>query len=146
MGSSERGAGAPRATWAGRGGTPDVSHAVAERERGRRRLNATTVTVSLASVAAAGAVAAGLPGSTHTTVTDTGSSPAGSHAGSAGSSSTGTAGSSSTGTAGGSGPAGSSGSSPANSSSSSGSPNLQAPTYVPVQSNGGGQVTSGGTH
>jgi hypothetical protein len=39
-----------------------VNAAIAEREQGRARLNAATVTVSLASVAAAGVLAFGLPG------------------------------------------------------------------------------------
>ena len=42
----------------------DLSRAVAERERGRRRLTAATATVSFASVVGAGVVAAVLPGST----------------------------------------------------------------------------------
>ena len=54
----------------------DVSNAVAERERGRRRLNATTATVGFASVAAAGVVAISLPGSTHAAVTHPGKSTA----------------------------------------------------------------------
>lgn len=115
-----------------------VSRAVAERERGRRRLNAATATVGFASVVAAGAVAAVLPGSTHKTVTNSGSSSA----------STNTGGSSSNSGASGNGTANSgsgSGNSANSSNSSSGSSNLQAPAYTPVQSNGGGQVTSGGS-
>ncbi|HTU05493.1 MAG TPA: hypothetical protein VMG13_08065, partial [Trebonia sp.] len=54
--------GSPRA----RDGLRQMSRAIAERERGRRRLNAATATVGFASVLAAGAVAAVLPGSTHT--------------------------------------------------------------------------------
>ncbi|HEY6497011.1 MAG TPA: hypothetical protein VIZ43_27350, partial [Trebonia sp.] len=90
--------------------------------RGRRRLNATTVSVSVASVAVAGVVAAILPGSTHAAAT-----PAGSSSGSGSSSSSG------------------SGSSSSNSSSDSGG--LQAPANPPQVSNGGGWVsaTSGGT-
>jgi hypothetical protein len=45
-----------------------VTRAVAERERGRKRLAATTATVSFASVAAAGVVALLLPGSTHASI------------------------------------------------------------------------------
>jgi hypothetical protein len=60
-----------------RGGTDraagqQVARAVAEREQGRRRLNATTTTVSLASVAVAGVVAVMLPGTSHA-ATSTGS-------------------------------------------------------------------------
>ena len=54
----ERASAAARDHEAGR----QVARAVAEREQGRRRLNATTVTVSLASVAVAGVVAVILPG------------------------------------------------------------------------------------
>ena len=140
--------GAPR----GHGAARHVSRAVAERERGRRRLNTTTATVGVASLLAAGAVAAVLPGST---------SKASTH--STGSSSTSTlqpwrqhghrvgelrlrlelvrlqlVDSSS-----GSNSSNSSGSNSSNSSSSSS--NLQAPVNQPVQSNGGGQVTSGGS-
>jgi hypothetical protein len=49
----------------------EIARAVAEREQGRRRLNAATMTVSFASVAVAGALVAVLPGTTHATVKDT---------------------------------------------------------------------------
>lgn len=129
-------AGAPHA----RAGARQVSYAVAERERGRRRLNATTATVGFASVVAAGAVAVVLPGSTHPTVSSHGSSPASTSTG--GSSSGTSSGASSRGTAN----SGSSSSSSSNSNSSSSSSNLQAPANPPVQYNGGGQATSGGSH
>jgi hypothetical protein len=69
-----------------------VTRAVAEREQGRRRLNATTVTVSLASVAVAGVVAATLPGASHAavvTIPGTNSSSSGTSDGSSSSSSSG---------------------------------------------------------
>jgi hypothetical protein len=53
----------------------EIARAVAEREQGRRRLNATTMTVSFASVAVTGALIAVLPGATHATVKDSGTSP-----------------------------------------------------------------------
>lgn len=55
--------GAGRQDTAGR--NRQVAQAVAERELGRRRLNAATVGVAVASVAAAGAIIAVLPGSSH---------------------------------------------------------------------------------
>src|ERR1700733_13439519 len=103
--------GAPR----GHGAARHVSRAVAERERGRRRLNTTTATVGVASLLAAGAVAAVLPGSTSKASTHSSGPPSNS-------------------------------SGPNSSNSSSSSSNLQAPVNQPVQSNGGGQVTSGGSH
>src|SRR5580700_3454661 len=118
--------GAPR----GHGAARHVSRAVAERERGRRRLNTTTATVGVASLLAAGTVAAVLPGST---------SKASTH--SSGSTSTSSPGAS-TGAGSASSGSGSNSSSGANSSNSSS--NLQAPVNQPVQSNGG-QVTSGGS-
>ena len=127
----------PRDRAARAGRARDVSNAVAERERGRRRLNATTATVGFASVAAAGVVAMALPGSTHVAVTHTGKSSASS---TAGTSNTGT---SNAGSAG-SGSSGSNSSDSSNSNSSNSSSNLQAPANNPVQSSGG-QVTSGGT-
>jgi hypothetical protein len=104
-----------------------VAQAVADREEGRRRLNTATVSVSLASVAAAGVIIAVLPGSTHAAVT-----PAGSNS-SSGSSSSSNSGS------------GSSGGS--NSSSSNNQGGIQAPANPPQVSNGGGGFgsTSGGT-
>jgi hypothetical protein len=152
MSSPEFRDGSPRAR-APRGAARNVMLAVAERERGRRRLNATTVTVGFASVAAAGVVAVTLPGSTHAAVTSTNNPAAGTGGVSGGSTSvTGTSsarkahahkntsGSASAGSR----SAGSAGSS--NSSNSSGnSGNLQPPASTPVQSGGGGQVTSGGT-
>jgi hypothetical protein len=118
-----------------RGAARQVAHAVAERERGRRRLNAATATVGFASVVAAGAVAAVLPGSTHAAATSPGSTRAGSSSAASGASGGGTANSGSS----------SSGGSQDNSNSSNSSSNLQAPASVPVQSNGGGQATSGGS-
>jgi hypothetical protein len=65
----------------GHGGQqPVVTRAIAERDRGRSRLTATTAAVTLASLAAAGVVAAALPGpaSAHTTTPGTqGGQPAG---------------------------------------------------------------------
>ena len=75
---------APANPRSGRRDAPDraaarqVALAVAEREQGRRRLNATTVTVTCASVVAAGVVAAMLPGSSHAAVTKPGSTKPGS--------------------------------------------------------------------
>ena len=162
MSSPEFRNGSPRARAPRDGAARNVMHAVAERELGRRRLKATTVTVGFASVAAAGAVAVSLPGSTHAAVTGTNrtSSSTGGVSRtstsddstsrtttthddkartSSGSTSSGSTGAGSTG----SGSAGSSNSSNA-SNSSSNSGNLQAPANPPAQS-GGGQVTSGGT-
>lgn len=103
---------------------------MAERERGRKRLAATTTAVSFASVAAAGVVALLLPGSTHASVStgSAGTKSSGSSHGSAGSSSSSNNSNSSN-----------------NSSSSSNSGNLQAPTSAPTQSSGTPVSTSGGT-
>jgi hypothetical protein len=122
---------APANPGSGRRGAPDraaarqVALAVAEREQGRRRLNATTVTVTCASVVAAGVVAAMLPGSSHAAVTKTGSS---SSAGSSGSGST---------------PNGSSDGSSSNSAGDQGG--LQPPANPPQVVIGSGGSTSGGT-
>lgn len=122
-----------------------LSRAMAERERGRRRLKNTTVAAGIASVTAVGVVAFALPGS-H--VKTTGSSTPG---GSAKSSVTSPASSGSSGR--GSGDPRSSGarggdeggsSSYGSSSSQGNSGSLTPPASTPVQS-GGGQVTSGGT-
>ena len=64
--SAERGGGGERANAQA---ARRVAQAVAEREEGRRRLNATTVAVSVASVLAAGAVAVILPGTSHAAAT-----------------------------------------------------------------------------
>ena len=111
----------------------EIARAVAEREQGRRRLNATTMSVSFASVAVTGALIAVLPGATHATVKDSGTS----------------------------GTSSPSSSSSAGSSvefvhrlqqlqlqqlHSNSSPNLQTPSNPPSQSFGGGESsTSGGT-
>jgi len=105
-----------------------VAQAVAEREEGRRRLNTTTATVSVASVLAAGVIAVVLPGTSHAAVTSKGS----------GSTSTGSSSSSGSGSS-----SSDSGSSSSSSSSDSGS--LQAPSNSPQYSSGSGSVTSGGT-
>jgi hypothetical protein len=111
----------------------EIARAVAEREQGRRRLNATTMSVSFASVAVTGALIAVLPGATHATVKDSGTS------GTSSPSSSSSAGSSSNSSTG-------SNSSNSNSSSSNSSPNLQTPSNPPSQSfGGGGSSTSGGT-
>ena len=55
---------ARRASAAGQASARQLARAVAEREQGRRRLTATTVTASFASVAVAGAVLVVLPGAT----------------------------------------------------------------------------------
>ena len=129
----------------------DLSRAVAERERGRRRLTAATATVSFASVVGAGVVAAVLPGSTHATVypsTQSGSSAStGTGSSSSADDGSGTANVGSGSQNSGSGPSsGSSSSDSSNSSDSqSNSSNLQAPAYTPAPSSGGGQSTSGGT-
>ena len=112
-----------------------VAQAVAEREEGRRRLNTTTVAVSVASVLAAGAVAVVLPGTSHAAVTGTSSGSTSSGSSSSGSSSSG---SSSTGSSDGS-------SSDSGSSSSSDQGGFQAPANSPQYSSGGGSVTSGGS-
>ena len=103
-----------------------VAQAVADREEGRRRLNATTVSVSFASVVVAGAVVAILPGSTHAAGTSTGSNSSSS------SSSSGNSGSSNSGSS--------------SNSSSSNQGGFQAPANPPQVSGGGGfGSTSGGT-
>jgi hypothetical protein len=137
--------GSPRDRGARAGRARDVSNAVAERERGRRRLNATTATVGFASVAAAGVVAVSLPGSTHAAVTHPGKSSASAASGS-GTSNTGTsnAGTSNAGTSDSGSTSSGSSSNSSNSNSSNSSGNLQAPANNPVQSSGG-QATSGGT-
>jgi cellulose 1,4-beta-cellobiosidase len=119
-----------------------VARAVAEREQGRRRLNATTTTVSLASVALAGVVAVVLPGSSHAATSTGSKSSSGSSASTGSTSNSGTSSSGSDGSSSGS----SSGSSNGSSSSSSNS-GLQAPSSG-VQSGGSGggfSSTSGGT-
>jgi hypothetical protein len=116
-----------------------IAQAVAEREEGRRRLNTTTVAVSVASVLAAGAVAVVLPGTSHAAVT--GKSSSGST--STGSSSSGSSSSGSSSSSSGSSDDGSS--SDSGSSSSSDSGGFQAPANSPQYSSGGGSVTSGGS-
>src|SRR5579863_10442712 len=123
--------GAPR----GHGAARHVSRAVAERERGRRRLN--TATAGVASLLAAGAVAAVLPGSTSKASTHSSGSTSstgastGTGSASSGSGSTSSSGANSSNSS--SGANSSSGSNSSNSSgsnssnSSNGSSNLQAP-------------------
>jgi hypothetical protein len=125
------------------GGARRIARAVAEREQGRRRLNATTVTVSAVSVLAVGGVAAILPGAAHATSTSTGKSSSASSGSSTGSSPSGSSGSST-----GPGASGSSGSSDDGSGSgtSSSQGSLQAPASAPQAVTGGsGGSTSGGT-
>jgi uncharacterized membrane protein len=115
-----------------------VAQAVAEREEGRRRLNTTTVAVSVASVLAAGAVAVVLPGTSHAAVTGKSSGSTSTGSSSSGSSSSGSSSSS---------PGSSDGGSSADSGSSSSSDQggFQAPANSPQYSSGGGSVTSGGS-
>ncbi|MGD0698771.1 MAG: hypothetical protein ABSA02_02690 [Trebonia sp.] len=123
----------------------EIARAVAEREQGRRRLNATTMTVSFASVAVTGALIAVLPGATHAAEKDSGTS---SHQNtSSGSGTTKSSGTKSSGTNSSSSSSSSSNNSSSNSSSNtSGTSNLQSPATTPIQSNsGGGSSTSGGT-
>ena len=54
----------------------DLASAVRQRERGRDRVRLLTVTAGVASLAAAGAVAFNLPGSTHTASSGTATTPA----------------------------------------------------------------------
>jgi hypothetical protein len=131
---SEAGDSARRDRAAGQAGARQLARAVAEREQGRRRLTAATVTASFASVAVAGAVLVVLPGATHAAVKDPGTSSGKSSS----SDSTGSSGTSSAGT-------GSSSSSSSSSNSSSNSSTLQSPASSPVQSNGSASSTSGGT-
>src|SRR5580700_5438684 len=105
-----------------------VRLAVAARERGRSKVRSATTAVSLASVAAAGAVALVLPGSTHKTDTSSSSSSS-SATPSSGTSSTGS-GKSSTGS-------GSSGSN----STSTGTSGISS-SAAPVSSSGSSQATS----
>jgi hypothetical protein len=125
---------------ADRSAARQVARAVAEREQGRRRLNATTVTVTCASVLAAGTVAAILPGSSHAAVTKT-----------SGSTSSGTSGTSGSSGSSGSATGGSSeGSSDGSSSGSTGDQGTIQPPASPPQFVGGGgsfggRSTSGGT-
>jgi hypothetical protein len=100
-----------------------ILRAVAARKRGRAKVRSATTAVGLASVVAAGAVALGLPGSTHKTTSQT-STP--SSTGSSGSSSS----SSSTGSS--------------NSSSNSSSSGLSSGS-TPSASSGSGVATSGGS-
>src|SRR5580693_5434904 len=123
--------GAPR----GHGAARHLSRAVAERERGRRRLNATTATVGVASLLAAGAVAAALPGSTHKTTSSSGSTSTGTSSSGTGASSGGSANSGSGASTGSSSNSPSPSNSSGSSNSSSSSNNLQAPVNQPVQSN-----------
>jgi hypothetical protein len=103
------------------------SRALADRERGRSRLNALTATVGVASLAATGAVALALPGPVSASTQQTGTQP----------------------TTGGQGASkqGASNSSQGDQGTSGLIPPASAPSYVPVDGNGGGAVsTSGGTH
>jgi hypothetical protein len=111
-----------------RGGAPDAaaraarSRAVADRERGRSRLNAITAAVGVASLAATGAVALTLPGPASAATQQTGTQPA------SGGPETSQPGSDDQGTPG-------------------LTPPGSTPSSVPASGNGGGPVsTSGGTH
>ena len=98
------------------------SRAMANRERGRSRLNALTAVVGVASLAATGAVALALPGPVSASTQPTGTQPA-------------------------KGGQGTSSSSQDDQGTSGLTPPASAPSYVPVAGNGGGAVsTSGGTH
>jgi hypothetical protein len=98
------------------------SRAVADRARGRSRLNALTAAVGVASLAATGAVALALPGPVSASTQHTGTQP----------------------TTGGQ---GASDSGQGDQGTSGLTPPPSAPAYVPVDGNGGGAVsTSGGTH
>lgn len=114
--------------------TRRITQAVADREQGRRRLNAATVGVAVGSVALAGVVVAVLPGSSHA-ATVKGSAPA----------TSGTTQGSTSGTTQGSGSGSSSSSDSTNSSGDQGS--LQQPASPPqaVLGGGGANATSGGS-
>jgi hypothetical protein len=111
-----------------RGGSPDAAahdartRGVADRERGRLRLNRVTAAVGVASLAATGAVALALPGPVSASTQPTGTQP----------------------TTGGQ---GTSNSSQGDQGTSGLTPPATAPSYVPAGGNDGGAVsTSGGTH
>jgi hypothetical protein len=112
-----------------RGGSPDTaaardarSRAVADRERGRLRLNRVTAAVGVASLAATGAVALALPGPASASTQQTGTQPA-------------------------TGGQGTSNSSQGDQGTPGLTPPATAPGYVPASGNDGGAVsTSGGTH
>jgi hypothetical protein len=128
-----------------------MARAVAEREQGKRRLSATTVGVSFASVVAAGVVLAVLPGSTHSSVTG---NPAGKTAAAkaSGSGTTNTSktskssnSSSDSGSSNSNSNSNSNSSNSSNSGNSSNSSSLQQPVSQPVSVSGGGSVSSGGS-
>lgn len=98
----------------------DVARAVAARDRARYRLRAVTAAIGLAGVAAGGAVAYELPGSTHSTASTSGSSAT--HKSS----------SAAAGTSGGS-------------TSSSGSTTSGSSATAPTSSSGASNATSGGS-
>jgi hypothetical protein len=98
------------------------SRAVADRERGRSRLNAVTVAAGVASLAVTGAVAFALPGPASASAQQPGTQPA-------------------------TGEQGTSNSSQGDQGTSGLTPSATAPSYVPADGNSGGAVsTSGGTH
>jgi len=119
-----------------------LARAVADREQGRRRLNATTMTVSFASVVAAGVVVAVLPGSTHASTSGTSSDK-----GTSSSSGATTPTPASSSGSGSSNSSDSANSSDSGNSSDSNSGSLQQPVSPPQNSGGGsgGGAVSGGT-
>jgi hypothetical protein len=121
-GSRERAAG--RATLAAHAAR---SRAVADRERGRSRLNALTAAAGVASLAAAGAVALALPGPVSAATQHSGTQQGGTQPETGGQ--------------------GTSNSSQGDQGTSGLTPPASAPGYVPADGSGGGAVsTSGGTH
>jgi hypothetical protein len=100
---------------------------VADRERGRSRLNALTAAAGVASLAATGAVALALPGPVSAATQHDGTQPGGTQPATGGQ--------------------GTSNSSQGDQGTSGFTPPASAPSYVPADGNGGGAVsTSGGTH
>ena len=112
-----------------------VAAAAAARRLGQSRLRATTVTIGVAGLAAAGVVAYALPGSSHASTTGSG----GSTGGAAASQNTGSSAGTSAGSSGSSGSASNSGSAATGGSGFSGSSGISSAP------GGSGQTTSGGS-
>ncbi|HSZ41051.1 MAG TPA: hypothetical protein VK817_13945 [Trebonia sp.] len=114
----------------GQRANPDATYAmaraVAERERGRHRLNVTTAILGISSAGVAGVIALLLPGATHAAAAKT-VTPAKSSSSTSGSSTSGSSSQSD------------------KSSSSSSSSSVQTPSSAPQQSSGNPVSTSGGT-